>query len=102
MTSAYLNRGTAYAELGQKERAIEEYSRAIELDPKKTKAYLNRGVAYAELGQMERAIEEYSRAIELIRKRRRLTSTGASPTGSWGRRSGRSRSTAGRSSWIRK
>ena len=72
------------------------------MDPNDPEAYLNRGVAYAELGQTERAIEEYSRAIELDPKMTAVTTSGASPTRSWGRRSGRSRSTAGRSSWIRK
>ncbi|MBK8539507.1 MAG: tetratricopeptide repeat protein [Ardenticatenia bacterium] len=44
---------------------MEDYSRAIELDPKYACAYCNRGDAYAKLGEYQRALKDYSRAIEL-------------------------------------
>ncbi|MBT9438251.1 MAG: tetratricopeptide repeat protein, partial [Desulfobacterales bacterium] len=62
---AYYNRGVAYAFLNQYERAIEDYNKAIALDPNNAEAYNNRGVAYAFLNQYERAIADYNKAIAL-------------------------------------
>jgi tetratricopeptide (TPR) repeat protein len=62
---AYSNRGVAYADLNQNERAIEDYNKAIGLNPNYAEAYINRGNAYADLNQNERAIEDYNKAIEL-------------------------------------
>jgi len=50
---------------GQYEEAIEEYSKAIELEPMNTLAYEHRGVAKASLRQYEEAIKDYNIAIEL-------------------------------------
>jgi len=52
-------------ELNGHARAIEDYDRAIELNPNFAEAYNNRGVAYAELNEHERAIEDYEKAIAL-------------------------------------
>ena len=65
MAISYNNRGNAYAELKQYENAIEDFNKAIEVNPKFAEAYNNRGPAYAELKQYGRAIEDYNRAIEL-------------------------------------
>ena len=46
-------------------RAIEDFGRAIELDPKFAEAYYNRGRAYHAIQHYERAIEEYGHGIEL-------------------------------------
>jgi len=46
-------------------KAIDDYTRAIELDPKDTKAYYNRGLAYSNLRQYQKAIDDYTRTIEL-------------------------------------
>jgi tetratricopeptide (TPR) repeat protein len=62
---SYLGRGAAYGNLGQPERAIEDFDKAIELDPNPTMAYFSRGAAYGNLGQPERAIEDLDKAIEL-------------------------------------
>ncbi len=61
--TAYYNLGLAYANLGQWDKAIDDYSGAIRLRPKYTDAYSNRGVAYKNLGQFDKAIEDYSSAI---------------------------------------
>ena len=59
------NRGHAYAELGQYQRAIEDYNEANRLIPDYAEAYYNRANAYIKLDQKQRAIEDYSEAIRL-------------------------------------
>lgn len=62
-------RGTAYAKLGDYGRAIREYDRAIEVDPRPPVLYCNRGVAYAGLGRYVWAIADYGWAIEMDPRR---------------------------------
>ena len=50
---------------GEYQKAIEEFSQTIELDPQYAEAYYIRGHSYANLGQYERAIEDFDNAIEL-------------------------------------
>ncbi|MBD3292350.1 MAG: tetratricopeptide repeat protein [Armatimonadia bacterium] len=45
--------------------AIEDFNRAIDLDPDCAEAYDWRGRAYYELGEYERAIRDFDRAISL-------------------------------------
>ncbi|RUA06028.1 MAG: hypothetical protein DSY43_03200 [Gammaproteobacteria bacterium] len=59
------NRGNAYADLKQFEKAIEDYDEAIALKPKYADAFCNRGAAYTHLKQPEKAIEDYDKAIAL-------------------------------------
>ena len=61
----YINLGVLYRYLGQKEKAIEYYQKAIKLDPEYARAYSNLGVVYDDLGQKEKAIEYYQKAIKL-------------------------------------
>ena len=42
----------------QYEEAIEDYSKAIDLDPNHSNAYNNRGVVKHKLGNYEKAIED--------------------------------------------
>jgi len=63
--AAYNNRGNAYAELNEHERAIKDFDKAIELNPDDAETYYNRGVAYAKLNKYEQAIKDYEKAIEL-------------------------------------
>jgi Flp pilus assembly protein TadD len=55
----------AYGNLGQHERAIEDYDEAIRLDPKDAYAYNNRGLAYRNQGQQELADRDFAKAEEL-------------------------------------
>lgn len=59
----YITRGIAYGNLGQWKKAVTDYSKAIEIDPKITDAYSNRGIAYGNMGQFENAIADFTRAI---------------------------------------
>ena len=53
------------AKLNQYDRAIQDYSKAIELGPGHAIAYYNRGNVYIELNQPIKAIKDYNKAIEL-------------------------------------
>ncbi len=68
------NLGTAYAALGQVERAIEHHTQALAIsreigDRRNEGAWLgNLGTAYAALGQVERAIEHHTQALDISRE----------------------------------
>jgi len=49
-------------------KAIELYSKAIELNPKDVNAYYNRGGCFGRLKQYKKAIEDYNKAIALDSK----------------------------------
>ena len=62
---AYGNRGMAYRAKEQYDRAIEDYTKAIELKPKDAWIYNNRGVAYKGKKEYDRGIRDFDKAIEL-------------------------------------
>ena len=63
--TAYYSRGIEYGDLGQWDKAIDDYSTAIEIDPKFSDAYSSRGIEYGDLGQWDKAIDDYNRSIEI-------------------------------------
>ena len=65
LTRAYFNRGRAYYNKQDYERAIADYSEAIKLDPKFVWAFIIRGDAYKAKQDYDRAIADYSEAIKL-------------------------------------
>jgi len=63
---AYLNRGVLYHGLGELDRAVEDYSRSIELRPgHDVEPYNNRGAIYAVTGRFELALKDFNKSIEL-------------------------------------
>ena len=58
LAMAYNNRGIAYDEKGEYDKAIADCSEAIRLDPKTAAAYSNRGLAYADKGDSDKAIAD--------------------------------------------
>ncbi|MBC8228037.1 tetratricopeptide repeat protein, partial [bacterium] len=62
---AYLNRGTAWFDKGDYDRAISDLNKAIEINPKLAEAYLNRGVAWGNKGDYDRSISDCNKAIEV-------------------------------------
>jgi lipoprotein NlpI len=62
---AYYNRGTLYSAMNDAHRAIQDYSRTIELKPDYAQAYNNRGVAFGFLKDYDQEIRDCSKAIEL-------------------------------------
>ena len=65
LAKLHFNRGIEYDAKGDGDRAIEDYSEAIALDPNYTRAYNNRGVHLARKGELDRAIADYDAAIRL-------------------------------------
>jgi lipoprotein NlpI len=61
----YGNRGKAYEDKGEDDRAIADYNTAISINPKNPTFYNNRGIAYRHKGNLEQAIADYSQAINL-------------------------------------
>ena len=62
---AYNYRGLAFENTGQFEKAIEDFDRAIALDPYFRDAFLNRGTAFENIGRFDSAIENFDIAIAL-------------------------------------
>ena len=64
----YNNRGGAYQSIGTPSdhyRAIEDFSKAINLESKLPYAYINRGVSWAKLGAYDRAIGDFALALRV-------------------------------------
>lgn len=64
-TQTYYNRGLIYGKAGNHQRAIDNYSKAIELDPKFAPAYYNRGVVLKTLNQAKEALGDLQQYLEL-------------------------------------
>lgn len=62
---AFLNRGYHYKGLKQYDKALQDYTSAIQYNSKYALAYQNRGVVYFILQKDSLAIQDYSKAIEI-------------------------------------
>jgi hypothetical protein len=62
---AYLNRGTALHEQGQLQEALQDYAKALELNPNLAQAHANRATALVQLEQLDAALIESNEAIRL-------------------------------------
>ena len=60
---AHFRAGQQATQLGQFERAVEEYKKVLNLDPNLLEARVNLGLAYHSLGQYSLAVSELSRAL---------------------------------------
>ena len=61
----YCNRGNAYSDRGDYDRAISDYTQAIKIDPNCALAYYNRGNSYKDKGDFDQAVRDYNKAIEI-------------------------------------
>jgi len=61
-----INRGVAYANLNQYEKAISDYTEAIRLKPDYAEAYQNRGIAYVNLKQKSSYPMSWRNLISLL------------------------------------
>jgi tetratricopeptide (TPR) repeat protein len=62
---AYTNLGSFFANMGQLNKAIENFDKAIALNPNDYLAHSNRGAAFEKMGQLDKAIKSYDRAVTL-------------------------------------
>lgn len=62
---AYYNRGFERLEIGDYQGAMEDYARAVEINPDRTTSYNNLGLAKYHGGDVPGAIAHYTKAIEL-------------------------------------
>jgi tetratricopeptide (TPR) repeat protein len=62
---AYYNRGLAYQLKKEYDKAIADYTKAIEINPNDAEAYNNRGLAYGSKKEYDKAIADYTKAIEI-------------------------------------
>jgi lipoprotein NlpI len=68
LAAAFNNRGIAYDDKKDFDRALADYNEAIRLNPKDAHAFNNRGVAYDNKKEYDRAIADYDAAIRLNSK----------------------------------
>ena len=62
---AHNNRGNAYDDKGDGQRALADYDQAIRLDPRLAEAYYNRAYALYRLGRLEDSLVDFGKVIEL-------------------------------------
>ena len=62
---AYYIRAGAYRTKGDTERAIADYTKAIESNSRYADAYAGRGIVYQAKGDGDRSIADYTKAIEI-------------------------------------
>ncbi len=62
---SHIDRGNTKYTAGDKQGALIEYNRALEIDPNSPVAYTGRGNVKDDLGDKEGAIADYGRAIEI-------------------------------------
>jgi tetratricopeptide (TPR) repeat protein len=58
-------RGDEYGKMGEHEKAISDYSRAIELKPEVEHIYTSRGREYRAVGQKQKALQDFDKAISI-------------------------------------
>ena len=65
LSRTFNNRGVAYADKGEIDRAMRDYDEALRRDPTNAVAHNNRGVAFRKKHAYDRAIQELDAAIRL-------------------------------------
>lgn len=61
----YSVRAKAFSERGELEKALQEYTRAIDLNPREWVYYTERGNVFSRMGKSEDAIADYTKSIEI-------------------------------------
>lgn len=65
---AHDNRGMVYLKMDFFKSALEDFDKAIELNPADSFYYSHRGQLYSDMGQLDNALQDYTRAIDLDSK----------------------------------
>jgi len=61
----YYNRATVYAKLGKLSEAIDDCTKAIQLDKTYQKPYLRRGNAYMEIEEFDQAVKDFEQLVKM-------------------------------------
>ncbi|HAN20031.1 MAG: hypothetical protein A2X13_04900 [Bacteroidetes bacterium GWC2_33_15] len=61
----YVNRGAAYQKLFENEKALQDYSKAIEMNPDNPNVYMYRGVLYYQNNEFNEAILDFNKTLEI-------------------------------------
>jgi|GEM_PF-3603372 len=62
----YFNRGLALRDSGYFRSAIDDFSKALFLDPKNDVLYFNRGIAYLKISEYKKALKDFDLTISLV------------------------------------
>ncbi len=65
LASILYNRGWRYGRMGEYDRAVADFDRAVELKPDFAEALHDRGLAYERMGEYDRAVADYGEAIRV-------------------------------------
>ncbi len=65
LPDVYNFRGLSYGYMGEIDKSINDFDRAIALDGRFAEAYLNRGTALASKSEYEKALKDYNKALNL-------------------------------------
>ena len=65
LATAFKNRGNAYDDKGQYARALEDFGRAIEINPQDAEAFNSRGTTYIALERYDLAVRDFDQAVRL-------------------------------------
>ena len=57
--------GVSHLNLGKPEKALEDFNRAIKIDPQLAGGYLGRANTLSTMGQYQEALEDYDRTLEI-------------------------------------
>ena len=61
----YLNRGITYSSVKKYKQAIDDFSKAISINPKNVQSYLQRGLAYYADADFQQAVNDFSQVLLL-------------------------------------
>jgi tetratricopeptide (TPR) repeat protein len=71
-STLYYEMGKASLQMGHLDRAIADFSKAIEMKPSYGLAFANRGVAYRNRGDYSRAMEDFRNALTHLTEPKRV------------------------------
>lgn len=64
-SDALVNRGNAFDDSGQPDKALADYNSSLAANPDNNDAYYNRGITYRRQNEYERSISDFTEALRL-------------------------------------
>ena len=61
----WFQKGMTYLEANQYEKAIDAFSKTLDLNLRYARAYINRGNAWSKKGDYDRSISDYTKALQI-------------------------------------